>query len=56
MIKLKYLIGYLDKVTRPKFISFGMPKMSRYVKTFKVKDEKDKNNNLMPFRIDDHIS
>ena len=31
-----------------------MPKMSGYVKTFKVKDgDKDKNNNLMSFRIDD---
>ena len=30
-----------------------MPKMSGYVKTFKVKDRsKDKNNKLMPFRID----
>ena len=28
--------------------------MSRYVKTFKVKDgDKDKNNKLMSFRIDD---
>ena len=28
--------------------------MSGYVKRFKVKDgEKDKNNKLMPFRIDD---
>ena len=31
-----------------------MPKMSGYVKTFKVKDgDKDKNNKLMLFRIDD---
>ena len=28
--------------------------MSRYVKTFEVKEgDKDKNNNLMTFRIDD---
>ena len=31
-----------------------MPKMSGYVKTFKVKDgDKDKNNKLMSFGIDD---
>ena len=31
-----------------------MPKMSGYVKIFKVKDgDKDKNNNLMSSRIDD---
>ena len=31
-----------------------MPKMSGYVKTFKVKDgDKNKNNKLMSFRIDD---
>ena len=31
-----------------------MPKMNGYVKTFKVKDEdKDKNNKLMSFHIDD---
>ena len=30
-----------------------MPKMSGYVKTFKVKDgDKDKNNKLIPFRSD----
>ena len=30
-----------------------MPKMNGYVKTFKVKEgDKDKNNNLMSFRID----
>ena len=32
----KYLIGYLDKVIRP--LVLIMPKMSLYVKTFKVKD------------------
>ena len=42
----KYLIGYLDKVIRP--LVLIMPKMSRYVKTFKVKDgDKDKKSNLM---------
>ena len=31
-----------------------MPKMSGYVKTFKVKEgDKDENNKLMSFRIDD---
>ena len=31
-----------------------MSEMSRYVKTFEVKEgDKDKNNNLMTFRIDD---
>ena len=48
----KYLIGYLDKVITP--LVLIMPKMSGYVKTFKVKDgDKDKNNKLMSFRIDD---
>ena len=32
----KYLIGYLDEVIRP--LVLLLPKMSRYVKTFKVKD------------------
>ena len=30
----KYLIGYLDKVIRP--LALLLPKMSGYVKTFKV--------------------
>ena len=42
----KYLIGYLDKDIRP--LVLIMPKMSRYVKTFKVED---KNNKLMSFLI-----
>ena len=47
----KFCIGYLDKAIRPLILI--MPKMSEYVKTFKVKEEdKDKNNKLMPFRID----
>ena len=45
---LKYLIGYLDKTTRP--LVLIMPKMSGYVKRFKVKEE---NNKLMSFPIDD---
>ena len=32
----KYLARYLDKVTRP--LVLLSPKMSRYIKTFKVKD------------------
>ena len=48
----KYLFGYLDKFIRP--LVLIMRKMSGYVKTFKVKDgNKDKNNKLMSFRIDD---
>ena len=39
----EYLIGYLDKAVRP--LVLIMPKMSGYVKTFKVKDgDKGKNN------------
>ena len=46
------MIGYLDNFIRP--LVLIMPKMSGYVKTFKVKDgDKDKNNKLMSFRIDD---
>ena len=44
----KYLIGYFDGATRQ--LVLIMPKISGYVKTFKVKD---KNNKLMCFRIDD---
>ena len=48
----KYFIGYIDEVIRP--LVLIMPKVSGYVKTFKVKDgDKDKNNKLMSFRIDD---
>ena len=47
-----YFIGYLDKVIRP--LALIMPIMSGYVKIFNVKDgDKDKNNKLMLFRIDD---
>ena len=39
-----YLIGYLDKVIKP--LALILPKMSKYVKTFKVKDrDKDKKIN-----------
>ena len=41
------MIGYLDKAIRP--LVLIMPKMSGYVKTFKVKEG---NNKLMSFRID----
>ena len=48
----KYLIEYLDKVIRPLILI--MPKMSRYVKTFKVKGgDKGKNNKSTSFRIND---
>ena len=44
----KYLTGFLDKAIKP--LIFIMPKMSEYVKTFKVKDgDKDKNDKLMSF-------
>ena len=44
----KYLIGYLYKRIRP--LVLLMPKMSEYVKTFKVED---KNSKLMSFHRDD---
>ena len=44
----KYLTGYLDKTVRP--LVLIMPKMSGYVKTFKVIEG---NNNLMSFHVDD---
>ena len=48
----KHLIEYLDKVI--KTLVLILPKMSGYVRTFKVKDgDKDKNNKLMSFLIDD---
>ena len=47
-----FLVGYSDKVVRS--LVLVLPKMSGYVKTFKVKDgDKDKNYKLMPFYIDD---
>ena len=46
------MIGYLGKVTRP--LVLIIPKVSGYVKKYKVKDkDKDKNNKLMSLRIDD---
>ena len=51
-INFNYLIGYLDKVLRALVLT--MPKLSGYVKTFKVKDEdKDKKGKLMSFHIND---
>ena len=44
----KYLIGYLYKTIRP--LVLIMPKMSGYVKIFKVKEG---GNKLMSFHIDD---
>ena len=47
----KYLIEYLDKVIW--LLNLVFPKMSGYIKTFKVKDrDKDKNNKLISFCID----
>ena len=47
----KYLIGYLGKAIRP--LVLIIPKMSGYIKTFKVKDgDKDKNNKLVYFHGD----
>ena len=44
------MVGYLDKVKR--LLVLIMPKMSEYIKTFKVIDgDKDQNNKLIPFRI-----
>ena len=46
----KYFIGYLDKFVRSIVLIY--PKISGYVKTFKVKDgDKDKKNKLMSFCI-----
>ena len=46
------MIGYLEKVIRP--LVLIIPKVSGYVKEYKVKDkDKDKNNKLMSFRVDD---
>ena len=49
------MVGNLDKVIRP--LVLILPKMSEYVKTFKVKDwDKDKNNNLISFhRFDEKL-
>ena len=46
--KFKDLIGYSDKAIRP--LVLIIPKMSGYVKTFKLED---KNSKLMSFHIDD---
>ena len=46
------MIGHLHKVIRP--LVLILPKISGYVKIFKVKDgERDKNSKLMPFCIND---
>ena len=48
----KYLTGYLDITIR--VLVLIMPKLSGSVKKLKVKDwDKDKNNRLMSFNIDD---
>ena len=49
----KYLFKYLDKAIRLLLVLI-MPKMSAYANTFKVKDgDKDKNNKLMSFSMND---
>ena len=45
------LIGLLDKTIKP--LGLIMPKMSGYVKTFKLDGDKHKANKLMSFWIDD---
>ena len=51
-VNSKYLILYLDNAIRPLILK--MSKMSWYAKTFKVRGgDKDKNNKVMLFRIDD---
>ena len=48
------MIKYLDKARKP-FVLI-MPKMSRYIKTFKGNDgDRDKNKKLMSFYIDDKL-
>ena len=48
----EYLIGYSDKAIRP--LVLIMPKISGYVRSFKVKDgDKGKNIKLMSFLLDD---
>ena len=50
------MIGYSDKPIKPfiKPLVLIMPKMSEYVKTFKVEEgDIDKSNKLMSFHIDD---
>ena len=50
--KLILSIGYVDKSIKP--LVLIIPKMSGYVKTFKVTDgDKDKNNKLMSLCIGD---
>ena len=46
------MIEYLDRIIRP--LALILPKLSRYFKKLKGKDEdKNKNKKLMSFRIDD---
>ena len=48
----RHLIGYLEKALRP--LVLIMPKMSGYIKTFKVEDgNKNENDKLIFFCIDD---
>ena len=48
----KFCIWYLDKAITP--LDLIMPKMSGYIKTFKVEEgDKNKNNESMSFFMDD---
>ena len=48
------MIRYLDKVIRP--LVLILPKMSGYIKTFKVKDgDKDKNSKLSFCRVHEKL-
>ena len=48
------MIGYSHKTITS--LVLIMPKISGYVKTLKVKDgDKDKNNKLISFRVDDEM-
>ena len=51
----KHLIVYLDDLIRP--IVWILPKIKGYIKSFKDRDgdkDKNKNDKLMSFRIDDN--
>ena len=50
---LKVSIWLDIKIKLQKPLALILPKMSTYVKTYKVKDvDKDTNNKLIPFHID----
>ena len=53
LIRYLLVIGYLDDVIRP--LVLILPKMSGYIRTLRMKTDKDKINNdkLTSFHIDD---